>query len=156
MKRPTITTALVAILATIELALGPGSRTSAVQVADTPAVTRSYPVYIECTSSGEQLCEPAYTLVVQTWTVLRVEFTMAETHCADISVTFALDEHVKYTSPFLGASATTGPIDFGAVFAGTHELKVQATGFEGGCNPGSLNSWAGTLVVTTNTSGPAN
>jgi hypothetical protein len=156
MQRWVIVAALAAVLAVVGPAIGPGGRTSAMQATDTAVSSRSSPVFVECASTSGQVCEPAYTVAVPTGTRLSIEFTMAATHCSDVSVTFTLDGIVKHTSAFLGASQSTGVIDFGTVFDGTHELRVQATGRSGGCNSGRLGSWAGTLVVMTDAAAPAN
>jgi hypothetical protein len=156
MKRWGIIVALATVLTAVGPALGPGHRASAMQTADTPVSTRNIPVFVECARTADQVCEPAYTVAIKTGTRLQIGFTMAATHCSDVSVTFVLDGIAKHTSPFLAASESTGTIDFGTVFDGTHELQVQATGRAGGCNSGRLGSWAGTLVVMTDTATPAN
>lgn len=53
-----------------------------------------------------------------------------------------------FTSDPLGPGDSTF-IAYPPQAPGSHNVTVQATGILGGCNTGTLSTWAGTLVVTT-------
>jgi hypothetical protein len=81
--------------------------------------------------------------------ILRVQFTAASTNCSAISLDFQLDGFGVFLSDQLGPGDSTPAVDVGPVIPGTHLLTVQATGIEGGCNVGTLDTWGGILTVLT-------
>ncbi|MGE0599583.1 MAG: hypothetical protein AB7J35_05925 [Dehalococcoidia bacterium] len=104
----------------------------------------SIPFSVTCTSTGQD-CDQFYSQSVTTSSVLILEFQSDYRECGDYSVTFVVDGVTVYTSPVLVPFGTTGPIDLGPVSYGPHEIQVHATGVVGGCNTGTLTSWAGRL-----------
>ena len=120
---------------------------TAVSPAYAATTTTSHSISVLCTGGG-QVCDPPFTVTATTAGVLQAEY-VTPGHCSDMRVTFAVDSVVQYTSPFLGAFASTGVVDLGPVTPGTHTVSVQAEGTTGGCNTGSLAAWEGTLLVTT-------
>ena len=85
--------------------------------------------------------------------------SVAGEHCSSIRVHFYVDGVKKYTSNWLGWSGApapynqllleTGAINLGPVSPGDHIVGVQAEGMTSGCNVGKLNSWAGSVTITT-------
>lgn len=124
-----------------------GTSTSAASSAASSAATVK-DVVVNCTSAG-QVCSPSYTTSTgfTTGQLLQLDFTASPRHCSDISVSFAVDGVVQYTSPFLAPGGATGVIDLGPVSSGMHTVAVQATGRTGGCNRGALSAWTGTLDI---------
>lgn len=109
-------------------------------------VDTTYPINITCTGSGE-VCDPIFTTSIVSNNVAQAQFTASLTNCGDIVVEIGLDGSFFTSDPLAPGQSTS--ITFQPVTAGTHEVTVQATGVEGGCNTGTLASWGGTLVVTT-------
>src|SRR5262249_37635616 len=70
------------------------------------------------------------------------------THCSDMVAHLLVDGVEQFASGVLAPGQGTGVHDFGPVAAGVHQVGVQAEGVLGGCNPGSLAIWSGTLSVT--------
>lgn len=105
---------------------------------------------ITCTSQG-QVCTPTFDVGVCSVTGAMVaSFTASLNHCSDIDVQFFVDGVAAsgLIGP-LGPGASTGSVSL-ATSPGSHLVSIQATGIEGGCNQGSLQSWAGTLDITVN------
>ena len=109
-------------------------------------VDTAYPISIACTSAG-QVCDPAFSTDITTDGVAQMTFTASSGHCSDITVDIGLDGSI-FTSDPLGPGDSTF-IAYPPQAPGSHNVTVQATGILGGCNTGTLSSWAGTLVVTT-------
>lgn len=111
-----------------------------------------------CTSVGE-LCDPPFSVSVETGSVLQVQYFVRPTHCASVRVGLLVDGTLKATSDFLGwpgapapfsdLALDTGLVDLGPVSAGAHVVGVQAEGQVGGCNFGQLDNWGGSLRVVT-------
>jgi hypothetical protein len=136
------------LLAAVVVALaatgaGPGDAS-----ADT---TTSYPLGVTDCQTATELCAVIPTVIVQTSSVLMVNFTASPLHCSDIIVHILVDGAEKYVSGALAPGASTGVQNLGPVPGGTYTLGVQAQGVLGGCNSGTLASWSGTLDVTTAT-----
>lgn len=102
-------------------------------------------------SGGGQLCNDVFTVQVQTDGVLKVEYIASAGHCSSVIMHFQVDGVQMAVSGALKAGQSTGTIDLGPVSPGTHSVGLQAEGVRGGCNRGSLYSWAGSLNVTTTT-----
>jgi hypothetical protein len=111
-------------------------------------------IKINCTTSG-QLCEPIFKKIIQTHSVLKVNYTVGSLHCSAVKIHFLVDDVEKKVSDWLGwpdgdEPYNTGVIDLGPVSSGTHTLGVKAEGKSGGCNEGKLGAWEGKLVIATN------
>ena len=104
--------------------------------------------YGDCdTDDTPQRCDPTQqgTLTTGTDGHLRATFHVAPSHCSDIAVAFSVDGVLTHTTGRLTPGELAGEIDFGVASPGPHTITAQAFGFEGGCNGGTLISWAGTL-----------
>jgi hypothetical protein len=112
------------------------------------AVTTTYGIDITCAGSG-QVCDPVYSTTISSADVLRLQFTAASTNCSAITLVFQEDGFDVYYSDQLGPGDSTPAVNVGPVIPGAHVLTVQATGVEGGCNAGALDSWGGTLTLVT-------
>jgi hypothetical protein len=113
------------------------------------AVTTTYSIDIVCTPPADQVCNPIFSTTISSADILRLQFTAASTNCSAITLAFQEDGFDVYYSDQLGPGDSTPMVNVGPVIPGTHVLTVQATGVEGGCNVGTLESWAGTLTVVT-------
>ena len=111
-----------------------------------------------CTSTG-QLCDPPFSVSVETGSILQVQYFVRATHCSSVRVHLFVDGIFKATTGFLGWPSApspfdvlpldTGLLDLGPVPPGSHLVSVQGEGQVGGCNAGQLNSWGGSLKVLT-------
>jgi hypothetical protein len=122
-----------------------GAVTSGITHAQT---TTSYPVTASCTGSG-QLCNNIATIPVTTTGLLQAQFVGGPALCSNIRIHFLVDGTEVAATGFVGASASTAVFNLGPVSSGSHTLGLQAEGQVGGCNAGTLGSWAGTAQVTT-------
>src|SRR5262249_37847235 len=113
-------------------------------------LTRSFAVGVNGCDDAftSQLCTPVPTVALPTDGVLQVEFDASTTHCSDMVAHLLVDGVEQFASGVLAPGQGTGVQDFGPVSAGVHQVGVQAEGVFGGCNPGSLAIWSGTLSVT--------
>jgi hypothetical protein len=107
------------------------------------------PVDEACASTG-QACDQAYHQTVSTTSVLTLEFQSSYLSCATFSVAFYVDGAQVYSSAPLAEFQSTGTFNAGPVAPGSHALEVRATGVTAGCDAGTLASWAGVFIVTTN------
>jgi hypothetical protein len=112
-------------------------------------VTTIYSVNIACSPASGQVCSPLYSTAISSADIVELQFTAASTNCSAITLVFQEDGFDVYDSGQLGPADSTPVIDVGPVIPGTHLLTLQATGVEGGCNVGTLDSWGGTLTVWT-------
>jgi exosortase sorting signal-containing protein len=112
------------------------------------AQTTSYPVSATC-SGGGQLCDNVATIPVTTTGLLQAQFIGGSALCSNIRIHFLVDGTEVAVTGFVGASGSSGFFNLGPVSSGSHVLGLQAEGQVGGCNSGTLASWAGTAQVTT-------
>jgi hypothetical protein len=131
--------------------------------------TKAYPISVQCDHSittfpmgdgmalaDAQTCLPQQTLPVSTSDVLKVRFVASPNHCSDIAVDIlprrtglpSMGATREYTG-FLAPGASSPEYDLSFMGPDVTGLTIWATGRPGGCNTGSLNSWSGTLYVTT-------
>lgn len=96
----------------------------------------------------QQLCTPVPSVALPTDGALQVQFTAAPSHCSDIVARIRVDGLEQFVSAPLAPGEGTGVLELGPVTAGVHHVGVQAEGVLGGCNPGSLAIWSGTLSLT--------
>ncbi len=117
----------------------------------------SIPIFVSCTTTG-QLCAPAFSVLVQTNSVLKIQYFVPTGHCSSARLNVFVDGTQVLTTGFLGWFGApppfntllldTGLIDLGPVSAGSHTLSLKAEGQVSGCNSGSVVSWDGTLNIT--------
>ena len=110
--------------------------------------TTSYPVSATCSGSG-QLCNNIATIPITTTGLLQAQFVGGSSLCSNVRIHFLVDGTEVAVTGFVGASASTAVSNLGPVSSGAHILGLQAEGQVGGCNAGTLGSWAGTAQVTT-------
>jgi hypothetical protein len=113
------------------------------------AVTTTYSIDITCTPASAEVCTPVFSTPISSADILRLQFTAASTNCGAITLDFQEDGFDVYITDQLAPGDSTPTVNVGPVIPGTHLLTVQATGVEGGCNVGTLDSWGGTLTVVT-------
>ncbi len=118
--------------------------------AEAQTATTSYPVSATCTGGG-QLCNNVASIPITSTGVLLAQFTGGPLLCSNIRIHFLVDGTAVAVTPFVGASASTGFLNLGPVSPGAHTVGLQAEGQVGGCNVGTLGSWAGTAQITTGT-----
>lgn len=111
--------------------------------------TTNYSVSATC-SGGGQLCNNIATISISTTGLLQSNFTGGPNLCSNISIHYLVDGTEVAVTGFVGANQSTGVTNLGPVSAGTHVLGLQAEGMVGGCNSGTIGSWAGTAQVTVN------
>jgi hypothetical protein len=122
--------------------------TCSLTMADANAqTTTSYPVTATC-SGGGQLCNNVANIPISTTGILQANFTGGPLVCSSIRIHYLVDGTEVTVTGFVGANQSTGVANLGPVSAGTHVLGLQAEGIVGGCNSGTLGSWAGTAQVT--------
>jgi hypothetical protein len=110
--------------------------------------TTSYPVSATC-SGGGQLCNNVATIPVITTGLLQAQFSLGLTACSNIRIHFLVDGTEIAVTGFVAPGGTSSSLNLGPVSSGSHVLGLQAEGQVGGCNVGTLASWAGTALVTT-------
>jgi len=123
-------------------------------------IETDFPFQVVCTTSG-QLCEPLFSVDVQTQSELLVKYTVTG-HCSSIRVHVFLDGNPVTTSEFFGWVLSPPPppfdelplmtpiINLGPVSPGSHQVSLQGEGQVSGCNTGALGVWTGTLTTFTN------
>lgn len=132
----------------------------AVAAADVPS-TREYSFEVLCERPISQECNPRFSVTVETQGILRARFTASPVACSDLEVSF-FDERVgglpggaipRSGGDFLAPGASSREVTFSeSGFPGQYRVWVWARGRpDGPCKKG-LESWGGTLFVTT--SGP--
>jgi hypothetical protein len=75
--------------------------------------------------------------------------------CSNVAIHFLVDGAEVAVTGFVGAGGSTGFFNLGPVSSGSHTVGLQAEGQVGGCNAGTLGSWAGTAQVTTSAAAAA-
>jgi len=128
--------------------------------AQAESIETDFPFQVVCTTGG-QLCEPLFSVDVETDSELSVKYTVTG-HCSSIRVHVFLDGNPVTTSEFFGwvlspppppfdvLSLMTPIIDLGPVSPGMHQVSLQGEGQVSGCNSGALGVWTGTLTTFTN------
>src|SRR6266567_8149360 len=72
-------------------------------------------------------------------------FTPGPLTCSDLKIHFFVDGTEVNQTGFVGPGGTTAPVSLGVITTGNHVVGVKAEGEVGGCNSGTLVSWAGTV-----------
>lgn len=65
--------------------------------------------------------------------------------CSNVRIHFYVDGTEVAKTGFVGPGGNTGFVSIGSIGTGAHTIGVQAEGEAGGCNVGTLFSWAGTV-----------
>jgi hypothetical protein len=65
--------------------------------------------------------------------------------CSNVRIHFWVDNVEVAVTGFVGPGGNTGFVSIGSIGNGSHTIGVQAEGQAGGCNVGTLFSWAGTV-----------
>ncbi len=104
------------------------------------------PFNIHSSGSG-QLSSDRYIFRVRTAGVLQVDYFAPRLHCSSVRIHFFVDGVEKALSGPVAPGARSGYWNLGPVRAGTHEVRLQAEGVEGGCNHGRLAAWQGSVEV---------
>ncbi len=99
---------------------------------------------IPCLATGQD-CGNTFSIEFETCGLALAEFFTALTHCSMVQLDFYIDGVLAASTAPLFAGDYTGVINFGPLAPGSHTLTIAATGIEGGCNVGILESWGGTL-----------
>jgi len=127
------TVATTAGIATLALA-SPASAVSIEQYVEVP----------QCQPATSQECpqvpEVFFTQLDKGFVL--IQFTANQNHCSDINVRILIDGYPQLDAR-VGPGQTVQSTNL--VVSGNHVLGVRATGIEGGCNTGVLNSWGGTV-----------
>jgi hypothetical protein len=102
----------------------------------------------QCEQPQTQTCKQIPSVTVSTDGPLMVEFQANNNHCSDIVANILIDGR-EWGSNVVGPGQRDGGY-FIPTSPGTHTIGVQAEGIKGGCNPGFLSAWGGTLHIETN------
>ncbi|MDQ3582137.1 MAG: thermonuclease family protein [Pseudomonadota bacterium] len=113
---------------------------------------------VTCTNTG-QLCDPPFSVSVETGSILQVQYFVRSTHCSSVRVHIFVDGTLEMTTGFLGWPGApspfaelrldTGLAELGPVSPGAHLISVQVEGQVSGCNLDQPLSWGGSLKVLT-------
>lgn len=103
-------------------------------------------VTVTC-SGGGQLCNniATFSKTIPNGGVGEGQFTPGPLTCSNFRVHFLVDGTEVAVTGFVGPGQSTGFVSLGFISAGPHTFGVQAEGQVGGCNAGTLGSWAGTV-----------
>jgi hypothetical protein len=105
-----------------------------------------FDILVHCTDTG-QICDQKYEVQVEAGNKPGMRFTVGPQHCSSVRLYVSLDGKRVYASGFLAAGQDTGQIALSAA-PGRHTLTLEAEGSYGGCNTGTLESWAGRVSLT--------
>ncbi|HWX18413.1 MAG TPA: hypothetical protein VN578_00775 [Candidatus Binatia bacterium] len=105
---------------------------------------------ISCSGYGE-ICSNTFNQPVRTSGVLTARYTAPAADCSYIRIHFLVDGQERAETEILVPGAASSWFNLGPVAHGSHLLQLQAEGFIGGCNTGSLSEWSGKLDVVTAT-----
>jgi hypothetical protein len=96
-------------------------------------------------SGGGQLCNNIATFTINAFGggVGEGRFTPGPLTCSNLRIHFLIDGTEVAVTGFVGAGAFTAFVSLGFISPGKHLVGVQAEGEVGGCNVGTLVSWAG-------------
>lgn len=132
------------------LAVGLAGPASAVVLANQPIAVD------HCQPNTSQDCPqaPEVHFTVPDGDAVTAFFTANPGHCSDINVRFGNDGNPAGGFQRVGPGQTvSAPISVGS---GPHTVQVFAQGIAGGCNPGYLESWGGTVRVVSAPGQPLN
>ena len=100
------------------------------------------------TSVPSQECQntPTYRVKTHTGKIL-VQFRAAPSHCSKMVAHIIVDGK-EWGKEVLDAGDSDGG-HYLKLSPGTHRIGIRATGIQGGCNPGYLETWGGNLHIET-------
>ena len=99
-----------------------------------------------CNTSG-QLCPPKVgTQFYANEGSIKVEFTANQNHCSDI-IAHVFFDYDPWGSNVVHPAQTDGGYEIPIDRTGLHRIDYQGEGITGGCNPGFLGSWGGTIHI---------
>ena len=116
-------------------------------------ITETLPVSANCLSFG-QSCGNYATFVRETCGELRLRYNAASTQCSDVGLYVYVDGLLYATIPPVAPGETSAEVVLGPLSPGPLTIDLEGFGVVGGCNVGVLNSWGGTVDVTTCTDTP--
>lgn len=99
-------------------------------------------------SGGGQLCNNIATFMINVSGAGGVgegKFTPGPLTCSNLRIHFLIDATEVAVTGFAGPGASTAFVSLGFLGPGQHVMGVQAEGEVGGCNAGTLVSWAGNV-----------
>ena len=105
------------------------------------------PVTQTCTGGG-QLCNNVATVFTPSLPAGGngiAQFTPGPFTCSNFRIHYLVDGTEVSVSAFVGPGQKTGFVSLGPIGAGVHAIGLRAEGQTGGCNVGTLFSWAGTV-----------
>ena len=108
-----------------------------------------FPVVATC-SGGGQLCNNIATFAVPIpfpGLVGQAQFKPGPLTCSNVRIHFLVDGTEVAATGFVGPGGKTGFVSLGFVGPGAHTVGLQAEGEVGGCNIGTLLSWAGRVIL---------
>jgi hypothetical protein len=114
----------------------------------TPGIHSTDSFRIPCTGAG-QLCTPTrdYNFTFACPASAKASFTVANDQCSPLRVHYLLDGTGELGVSAYAAGGETIEVVLTGIPAGAHKLVVQAEGKAGGCNSGTLATFAGRMVV---------
>ena len=105
---------------------------------------------VNCTGGG-QLCNviaPVPINIPAQGGIGEAEFISSSPFaCSSVRIHFYVDGTEVAVTGFVGPGGNTGFVSLGNIGTGPHTIGVQAEGESGGCNVGTLFSWAGTVKL---------
>jgi hypothetical protein len=99
--------------------------------------------------NSDQICDQRPGVAINSsGPVLKLSFTASPNHCSDIIVGASVDEFATGFGGRVSPGQTvTGQVS--GLRGDNHYVSLMATGVEGGCNHGTLDSWAGNVRIET-------
>lgn len=141
----------------VAMFLGTVTRAHATSVCQNPEVvekTLTIPQSI-CASTG-QTCDvqPTLNFTLTKSGPTQITYAVPSRHCSSVYVTYYVDGVNRGNTPWMGwnggpAPLTSSPLSIGNLTAGSHSIKLVATGKVGGCNTGKLKAWSGKVTLKT-------
>jgi hypothetical protein len=101
-------------------------------------------------SGGGQLCNNVPTVqlpFLSAGGVGEARFAPGPLTCSNFRIHFLVDGTEVSVSGFVGPGQDTGFVSLGFIGPGSHTVGLQAEGEVGGCNAGTLGSWAGKVKL---------
>jgi hypothetical protein len=113
-------------------------------------VVSTGPFFVQCTSTG-QVCDPPQTLAIgdpsRRMKVKKFFYTASSAHCSAGRLLIDLDGVFVGRMKFVAGSEHATLRKRLRLEPGEHTLAFRFEGRVGGCNVGSVSSWAGEIAV---------
>jgi hypothetical protein len=99
-----------------------------------------------CTGGG-QLCNNVATVPISlpNGGPGIAQFTPGQFTCSNFRIHYLVDGTEVNVTAFVGPGGNTGIVSLGPIGPGAHTIGLKAEGQTGGCNGGTLQSWAGVV-----------